>query len=359
MLEDDLLKEVERGREGLNQGSTTGMAKLDEWTGGNLPNNFSLIVGSSGTGKSSLAQYSYLYRPLREHENDDNYFCYLFSLEMSANMVLGKLLSTYLYEEFGKRLSVNHIFSRKKGYILPDAEYELVKKGINWIKKVKSKFIIFDKALNAEVLYSRILSELEKRGRFEETEDRKIYIPNNPNLLFSVMIDHISLAVPSKGRDLKREIDLITAYLVTLRNMAKISPVIVQQINRDASSMDRRKAGLSDVRMSDAADSADPSKAAEIMLAVFSPHKERLKNYEKFNIEVLQDNFRAIQILKSRYGASDIIVPCGFWGDINFWRDLPKAEEITDFNNYLEPNFQKEEVPDTSEFDENPTIFTL
>lgn len=52
--------------------------------------------------------------------------------------------------------------------------------------------------------------------------------------------------MPSRGRDLKREIDLITAYLVTLRNMTKLSPIIVQQVNREQSTMERRKQGLSD-----------------------------------------------------------------------------------------------------------------
>lgn len=50
MIEDELLKEIDRGREGLNQGSTTGIEKLDELTGGNLPNNFTLIVAPSGCG---------------------------------------------------------------------------------------------------------------------------------------------------------------------------------------------------------------------------------------------------------------------------------------------------------------------
>lgn len=306
-----------------------------------------------------MAQYSYLYRPLRDHENDDNFFCYLFSLEMSSNMVLGKLLCTYIYEEYGVRLSVNHIFSRKKGYILSDANYQIVLKGVQWIKSIRHKFVIYDKVLNAEKMYAKIMEELEKRGKFEETDSRKIYIPNNPNLIFSIMIDHISLAVPSNGRDLKREIDTITAYLVRLRNVARVSPVIIQQINRDASSMDRRKQGMSDIRMSDAADSADPSKATEIMIGIFSPHKERLKNYSGYDIAVLEDSFRAIQVLKSRYGPSDKIIPCGFWGDINYWRDLPRPEQISDYTNYLDPNFTPEDFTQEESSDEEKTIFTL
>ena len=88
------------------------------------------------------------------------------------------------------------------------------------------------------------MDELKERGKFEELESRKIYIPDNPDLIHVVMIDHMSLLRPSDGRKLKEEIDLTSAYLVTLRNICKISPLIIMQVNRDSSNMDRRKAGL-------------------------------------------------------------------------------------------------------------------
>lgn len=93
------------------------------------------------------------------------------------------------------------------------------------------------------------------------------------------------------------------------------------------------------IRMSDAADSADPSKACEIMIGVFSPYKERLNSYMKYDISKLEDNFRAIQIIKSRYGQSDLIIPCNFFGDVNYWHDLPKADEITDYTKYSSPDY--------------------
>lgn len=182
-----------------------------------------------------------------EHLNDDNFLVFYASLEMSSEMVFGKLLSLYIFEKYGVRLSINHIFSRKKNYTLSDDEYKLVMEGLEWIKTIEKKIIIYDKALNADSLYAILMNLLEKQGNFEESEHRKIYTPNNPKLVFNIVIDHISLLQPNKGRDLKREIDLATSYLITLRNMCKISPIIVQQINRDAASMDRRKQGLSDM----------------------------------------------------------------------------------------------------------------
>ena len=45
--------------------------------------------------------------------------------------------------------------------------------------------------------------------------------------------------------------DLISSYLVTLRNRCKISPIVIMQANRDSSSMDRRKENMSNLTLND------------------------------------------------------------------------------------------------------------
>ena len=52
--------------------------------------------------------------------------------------------------------------------------------------------------------------------------------------------------------------DLISSYLVTLRNMCKISPVVIMQANRSSTSMDRRKEGLNNLRIDDTKDTGAP-----------------------------------------------------------------------------------------------------
>lgn len=61
MISDELLKEIDRGREGLNQGTTTGLDKLDDLTGGNLPNNFIVILAQSGVGSVLHIKQIFLY----------------------------------------------------------------------------------------------------------------------------------------------------------------------------------------------------------------------------------------------------------------------------------------------------------
>ena len=96
-------------------------------------------------------------------------------------------------------------------------------------------------------------------GKFVETETRQIYIPNNQNLVYNVVIDHIALITPSDGRKLKEEIDLLSAYLVTLREKCKISPVVIQQANREQGNIERFKAGKSAFSINDAKDTGNTS----------------------------------------------------------------------------------------------------
>ena len=72
---DDFFAEVDRGREGKNQGIGMGLPKLESIIDGVCPSTYTLIFAGTGNGKSSLALYAYVYRPLMEHLDDEMYRC--------------------------------------------------------------------------------------------------------------------------------------------------------------------------------------------------------------------------------------------------------------------------------------------
>ena len=167
------------------------------------------------------------------------------------------------------------------------------------------------------------------------------------------MIDHVSLLRPSEGRTQKGEIDLTSQYLVTLRNMCGISPLVIMQVNRNSSSMDRRKADLNNLTLNDTKDSGNISQDCEVALSLFNPFREELSTYHKWNIKELRDRFRSITVRKSRFGESEIEIGCFFWGHNGYFREMPKGEEIFDYTkykrlDYLEVEDKKEIVEETS-----------
>lgn len=252
-----IIQEVDRGRQGLNYGSSMGLPKLEGIIDGVNQGTYTLIISSSGTGKSSFSLYSYVYRPLMEHINDENFKILYVSLEMSALSMFIKLMSIYIFETWGKKLSYKEILSRKKGYILDDAGYKMILDCKDWIEKIETKLEFYDKNVSADSLYAILCDRLEQHGKFTETETRKSYTPNNPDLVYMVVLDHIGLVRPKQGRTLKQEMDLVSSYLVTLREMCNISPVVIQQANRDHGNIERFKAGKSAFTMNDAKDSGN------------------------------------------------------------------------------------------------------
>lgn len=335
MITDQLLQNVEEGRKGKLWGYGMGLPKLEGIIDGVTQGTYTLLFAGSGIGKSNLMMYSYIYRPLQEHLYDDNFKITMFALEMKADIILAKLLSTYIFETYGIYLSFKEIYSKKKGYVLEDEYYEIVKECEPWLRQVESKLIIHDKAANADSVYAILMDDLKANGKFEETDSRKIYIPNNPDLIHIVAVDHAGKLRQKDGRTKKQEIDTLSSYLVYLRNICNISPLMIMQSNRDQSSSARRQLGMFLPQMSDVKETNEPYEDCDICMAIYSPNVDKLKTHNKYDISQLGDKFRSIVVIKSRYGESNIEDCCYFDGKCNIWKELPAPDEIYDYSKYI------------------------
>lgn len=199
------------------------------------------------------------------------------------------------------------------------------------MQSLDNKLIIFDKALNAKTLYKTALPILEKKGTTTEENGRKVFTPNNPEQIILLLIDHMSIIQPGDGRTLKQEMDLVSQYLITLRNRYFVSPVVLMQQNREASSMDRRKAELTEPDQNCARDSLNIIQDSDIVLALYSPIKDKLTSYRGYKIlgdEGLFDRVKGCVVLKNRYGISDKVIVMGFYGEVGKFIELPAPDEI-------------------------------
>ena len=136
---------------------------------------------------------------------------------------------------------------------------------------------------------------------------------------------------PSDGRTLKQEMDLFSQYLITMRNRFFVSPVVLMQQNREASSMDRRKAELTEPDQNCARDSLNIIQDSDIVLALYSPIKDKLTSYRGYKIlgeEGLFDRVKGCIVLKNRYGISDKVIVMGFYGEVGKFIELPAPDEI-------------------------------
>ena len=324
MIIDEIFAQIDAGRAGGNHGYSMGLPKLESIMDGVTKETYTLILSNSGAGKSSFALYAYVYKPIMEHLNDDNYKVLFFALEMSEWSLYIKLLSIYIFETYGIQLSFKEILSKKREYILSDEHYEIVKECKPWLEKISTKLEVYDKHVNANTVYAILKQRLESMGQFIETETKMSYIPNNSNLIYTVVIDHIGLIRPRQGNTLKQEIDALSAYLVTLREKCHISPVVVQQANREQGNIERFKQGKSAFTINDAKDSGNTVQDCNVMIALYNPHRDGLKTYKNYDIKQLESNFRSIMC---------------FFGGINLFHEIPLPDEIYDYARYTNPNY--------------------
>lgn len=350
---DELYSEIERGIAGDNIGLKTGLPKLDWYTGGFQKNSFRLIFGKSGSGKSSLSVYT-IYRTLKDYP--DKPFIHLyFSMEMRGTVLLAKLLNLYLLEEYDLEVSFMDLFSIRE--TLPKDIYSKVLEARKWLDSVIDKVVIYDKKMNADAFYAEMMTFLEEHGHFTKSDDgkRTQYIPDDPNLIINVVLDHGGLLQPIKGRTKKEEIDLCSAYCVRFKEVCGISIDFLMQENRTAGSTDRLKMDMSEPTLDEVKESGNVGNDCTICVAVYNPIDYKIKTYRGYN--VLNDGgmgsaIRGLLLLKTRFGSSHKAIVAGFQGSVGRFVELPKPDDIdyTLYQSWKDESFdtkkEKEEEKD-------------
>lgn len=348
---DQLFRQIDDGKEGKNIGLKTGLQKLDYYTGGFQRALYKLIFGQSGSSKSSFVIYTDLYRVLIDYPEANILHIY-YSLEMSSNVLLAKLLNLYLFETYGIEISYLDLMSVRKP--LDDSIYQYVLKGREWLNTITKKLIIFDTQLNADSFYATMMNLLKERGEFVKSADgkRTVYKPKDPSLLINVVIDHLGLLNPSKGRAKKEEMDLCSAYCVRFREVCGVSFDVIMQENRNAGSMDRRKADLCEPTPEDIKDSGNSYNDCNICIAMYYPLKYQLTSYRGYKVlgdDGMGSAIRSAILLKHRFGNANKVFPLGFQGSIGRFVELPKPDLI-DYSIYQ--SWKDEKIEDQKQEDQ-------
>lgn len=344
MITENLIAQIDKGLEGKNWGLSMGMPKLEQYVDGVSQSTYTLLFSGSGVGKTSFALYAYIYRPIMDNlDNLENLKIIYISLEMKPEVLMAKLLSTYIFETYGKEISYKEMLSKTRNKLLSEEDYELIKKSVPWMRTVESVLTIYDKSLNAKTFYDLLKEEADREGTFQNEGKRAIYTPKNQDRVTLVVIDHLALSQPQTGHTLKNEMDAISKVAVQFRNRCAFSFLMIMQANREAANVERRKLELVEPQRNDVKDSANMEADSDVMLAVFNPFREKLNSYRGYNIKLLQANFRSIILLKNRYGDGDVVIGCNFFGKCNLWKELPKGEDIIDYELFTDVNHYRKE----------------
>jgi replicative DNA helicase len=301
-----------------------GLPKFESVVDGIQRSTYSVLAGGTGSGKTTFALYAYVYRPLVDNmakgEGRKRVKIIYYSLEMSAEIILAKLLSLHIFETYGVELSFKQIISKQD--VLSKEHYDLIIASEWWLEEISKDLFIWDKPISSDGLYASLMRYSENHGTWTHTDNTETYTANDPEEIIEIIIDHMGLLRKVKGRTKKEEIDTASQYLVWFRNKCGYSPLALLQLNRTSSSMDRRNGGFQEIQLDDIKDTGGPSEDAELVIAIFNPWREKVRTHNEYPIHQLKDKYRAIQVLKNRLGEADKSVSVNFHGSIGMWREF-------------------------------------
>ena len=327
-----LLENIESGKEGKNIGISTGMPIIDSVVYGIQKKYLYTVGADTSGGKTSFAIDIFVYNLIKNAGTKPIAILY-YSFEMSSDILFAKLLSRYIFDAFGEVVTYEDILSLTKP--ISDEHLSLVEKATPWLLELESKVTIYDKALSPNGIYATCKQWLKSFGIFVEiAEHKEEYLENDPEQYKVVVIDHVGL-ISGPGSK-KEKIDLTVDYLISFRNKCGITGIMVQQLNRNSKSMDRKTNGYELIQLDDFKDTSGTTDASEVVIALYYPYREKIARCEGYPIQnVLKKRFRLCQVLKNRYGLSDINKGLAFYGEIGMFRELPKPEEIGDYEPYI------------------------
>lgn len=286
-------------------------------------------------GKTTFSLFSYVYQPLiKALKENKNIQILYFSFEMSAELLFAKLLSMYLWDNYGQIITFEEIMSLTN--IVNEEKYAYICDAKAWLETIENYITVIDIPIPPQKCDDVLHKWNEKYGRFLESENgQETYINYHPEMLKLVITDHVKL-IGDNGKGVKSTIDEFCNLAILYRNKCNDTFILIQQANRNFKGMDRRMNDYNLLQLDDTSDSSGTVQASEIVIGIFNPFREKLNRVDKYNAKKLGDRIRVIQILKNRYGQSDKNICVSFYGEVGWFKELPPAEEINDYEAYLD-----------------------
>lgn len=175
----------------------------------------------------------------------------------------------------------------------------------------------------AETHSTPVYKEMQFKDKFEPVKVVDYYKPNDPDEYFIIIVDHVSLLETEKGMDLRESINKLSEYGIILRNKFNYIPVFVQQQSTETSNLEAFKNNKIRPTQAGLSDSKYTAKDCNMMLGITNPYSFELPSYLGYDIRLLKDKARFLEIVVNRNGQANGICPLYFDGATNFFRELP------------------------------------
>lgn len=322
--------------------------------------HYTIITSQTKGGKSQIANFLYMFEPIEWYlQNRDttnlSLKIFLFSLEISKDLVIIQAMSYKLFKSYGIIISPDNLQSIFEDYTLDEKVLSIIKSDEFqiWLKEFENIVEIIDDIRNPFGMMNLVQTYAEANGHYEYTEkifsnddgttsNKKVidrYVPDRPDEYVIVMVDHGGLITKEKQhKDLYEAIgDLSSRHFLKMRDRFGYSPVLIQQ--QSANSTDAQYSMRGDIVVDKIkpspeglSDNKSTKNDCNLMLSLFWPYMYRIPNYNGWDLTTMGNNHRELLINLNRNGISSASIDLYFNGACNYFKELPKEPNDKVYN---------------------------
>ena len=337
--------------------------KLMSSVPGVVPGMIQMVTAGSGVGKTQVTKALYVREPLEYAlKNNINLMIFYFALEESEQEFIDTMICNFISSRCNIQMDLLTLQGYRENSLQQD-KMDLIEKHIDDVESLLERVEIIDSVYNPTGIYKYCRDYADKNGThvFEDREfiKKKIdedgkyytvkentkvyshYVPNDPNAFTIVIVDHISLLTPEKVKNTGQMMSQhqTMAHWSTnyaLKQVTKhwnwaVVNVIQQEQSGEKEQFTNQGESIqkkTEPSLAGFANNKEIQRDAKVVIGVYSPDRYGFNDYHGYDIRRFRDCFRAIKILKNRFGAPNKYHHFLFDGATNRFKELPKADDI-------------------------------
>ena len=343
--------------------------KLSTSVPGVVPGMIQMVTAGSGVGKTQFTKALYVREPLEYAlKNNINIKIFYFALEESEAEFIDTMICNFISARCKVRMDLLTLQGYREKSLQQDY-MDLIDTHIDEIEELLDNVEIIDSVYNPTGVYKYCRDYADKNGKhiFEDREfiKKKVnddgsyytvkektkvyshYVPNDPNSITIVIVDHMSLLTPEKNKDTGNMMTLhqTMAHWSTnyaLKQITKhwnwaVVNVIQQEQSGEKEQFTNRGDSIqkkTEPALANFANNKEIQRDAKVVLGVYSPDRYGFESYHGYDVRRVRDTFRAIKVLKNRFGPPNKYHHMLFDGGTNRFLEMPKSSEVNDLERF-------------------------
>lgn len=316
-----------------------------------------LITASQKVGKSKLADFLFVYHPLLyliKHPGKFKLKIFYFTLEMDKDRKYREFICYLLYHQSNGRIRLSHsdLASTRADkplpeevlHLLQEEEYqEIFKKFeecVEFIDDIKNpmgilKFCKEYALANGHIVY-KTMSFKQPDGTVIQKQVMDRCEPNDPNEYRIIVIDNAANLVTENGNKLMETISALSKHCITLRDIYKFTPVLIQHQAQSQESNENLKLNKLRPTIDGLADCKTTSRDVDMAIGLYTPSRYGINEYKGYDIPLFKDYIRFMEIIAGRDGAGGSTAPLFFDGAVAQFEELPLPQQTPLLASYIQ-----------------------